>query len=134
MMMMRWWCASWDGGQQGSTLLTLLIPLLHGDQGREVCLIIGQHQGRAVTAVGGHLQGQVQPSKRNGGKCWNETLQGQCFSPTVHNTRKGNMCIACCLHAAAVFASFNSNLNPHRIFASCKPVESEHSQLTYAVK
>ena len=52
-----WWCASWDSGQQGSILLVLLIPLFHGDQGREVCLIIGQHQGRAVTAVGGHLQG-----------------------------------------------------------------------------
>lgn len=31
-------------------------------------LIIGQNQGRTVTPVGGHLQGQVDPSKWDGCK------------------------------------------------------------------
>ena len=50
------------------TLLTLLVPLLHGHQGGEVCLVVGQHQWGAVASVGGHLQGQVQTSERDGGK------------------------------------------------------------------
>jgi len=51
-----------------STLLSLLVSLLHGHQGGEVGLIVGQYQRRTVTAVGRNLQWQVKPSKRNGGK------------------------------------------------------------------
>lgn len=45
------------------TLLSLLVSLLHRDQGREVSLVICQHQRRTVASVGWHLQGQVEASK-----------------------------------------------------------------------
>lgn len=53
------------------TLLALLVSLLHGHQCGEVRLIVGQDQWGAVTAARGHLEGQIEPSKRDGSKRWN---------------------------------------------------------------
>lgn len=36
-------------------------------------LVISQNQGRPVAFVGWDFQGQIDPSKRNWGKCWEET-------------------------------------------------------------
>ncbi|TNN86868.1 hypothetical protein EYF80_002623 [Liparis tanakae] len=55
------------------TLLSLLVPLLHGHQCGEVSLIVGQDQRGAVAAAGSHLQRQVEPSERDGSKRWNTT-------------------------------------------------------------
>lgn len=46
-----------------STLLFGTVPLLHGHQGREVSLVIRQHQGRAMAAGSRHLQRQVDASE-----------------------------------------------------------------------
>lgn len=54
------------------TLLSLLVSLLHRNQGREVSLVICQHQRRAVASVGWHLQGQVKSSKGDGCKSYRE--------------------------------------------------------------
>lgn len=48
-----------------ATLLFRAVLLLHGHQGREVGLVVGQHQGRAVALAGWDLQGQINPSKWN---------------------------------------------------------------------
>lgn len=53
----------WD-----STLLFGAVPLLHGNQGREVSLVVRQHQGRAMAAGSRHLQWQVDASKRDWSK------------------------------------------------------------------
>lgn len=53
------------------TLLSLLVSLLHGHQRREVSLIVGQDQRGAVAAARRHLQRQIEPSERDGSKCWN---------------------------------------------------------------
>lgn len=47
--------------------------LLHGHQRREVRLVVGQHQGRAVAFVGRDFQGQINPPEGNGGEGWNES-------------------------------------------------------------
>lgn len=52
----------------GLTLLPLLVSLLHGHKGREMRLIVGENQRRAVAPVGRHLQGQVNPSERDRGE------------------------------------------------------------------
>lgn len=38
------------------TLLFGAVPLLHGDQSREVCLVVRQHQGRAMALGSWHFQ------------------------------------------------------------------------------
>lgn len=47
-------------------MLSLLVSLLHGHEGREVRLVVGENQRRAVAPVGRHLQGQVNPPERDG--------------------------------------------------------------------
>lgn len=54
------------------TLLSLLVSLFHRDQGREVSLVICQHQWRAVASIGWHLQGQVEAPKGDWCKCCKE--------------------------------------------------------------
>lgn len=69
------------------TLLSLLVSLLHGHQRGEVGLIVGQDQGGAVTAARGHLQGQIEPSERDGGERWKSVRTPYVVSePVVHPT------------------------------------------------
>lgn len=52
----------------GITLLFGAVLLLHGDEGREMRLIVRQDQRGAMALSGWNLQRKVDASKRDGGK------------------------------------------------------------------